>query len=102
MNVLGLNLVVLSLHVRDGVCSVHRECELEVCLTVRERFDVAGELLRPDRALENLDEQLLLDERVAEVRAFLDVLRSLLRELLEAVLQWTPVESDVRPVLDTF
>ena len=81
---------------------MHRERELEVRLAVGERLDEGRQLLGPDGALEDFDEQLLFDERVAEVRAVLDVLRRLLRELLEPVFKRAPVEPYVRPVLDAF
>ena len=81
---------------------MHRERELEVGLAILEDLDEARELLGPDGALEHLDEQLLLDERVAEVRAVLDVLRCLLCELLEPVFERPPIEPDVRPVFYAF
>lgn len=100
MHIPCLDLKVLLLHVRERVRGVHGERELEVGLPALEDLHEGCELIRPNRASKDLDEEPLFEERVAEIRALFDVARCLLSKFLQAVLEHSPVESDVDPALD--
>ena len=85
--VLRLDLVVLQLYVLERVGGVHVERELEFSLSGRKDLHEASHPTGPDRSFEEFDEDALFEERVANVRALLDVLCRLLRQFLQTILQ---------------
>ena len=99
LDLLGLNLGILPLDGGDIVRRVHCKRELEVRFAIRKNLHEARQLLRPYRTLKNLDEKLLLQEGIAEVGAFFDLLCSLFGQIFQAVLQLLPVKANMRMII---
>ena len=95
MHIPCFDLKVLPLHVGESIRGVHGKRELELGFPTLEDLYESRKPLRPNRASEDFDEELLLEERVADVRALFDVLRCLLREFLQAVPQHFAIQADM-------